>query len=540
MRRARRLLAFAAAILAVAPGAAAGETALELGKRIYLSGQLPSGQSLTARVQNDTAVAGAQLVCAGCHGRSGLGAGEGQVFTPAITGNTLYQPVEIRRPQLYDTRTLRPAYDDATLARAIRTGIDAAGRPLGAMMPRYALDDADVQALIAYLKSLSAEASPGVGDTDIHFATIVAGSVEPRRRKAMLDVLHAFVDDKNAQTRHETSRAERGPFHMARHNQAYRRWNLHVWELSGAPDTWPTQIEALYARRPVFAVIGGVGDGSWQPIHAFCARRQVPCLLPNTALPVVAASDPQADYYSLYFSKGLTLEAQIVARHLRDAAAPVMQVYRRDHRGETAASALRRALPADHPPRDRPLATGETITAAFWRALARENPGAHWVLWLDAGDLPALDTLAGAAHDAARIYLSATLSGQRLPSVAPALSAQVYVIDLFDAPEDAARRLRVVRQWLRTKRIDAADERLQANTLFALTLVAQALKHVGSNFQRDYFLERVEHIFDSMVTPAAYPKLTLGPNQRFAAKGAYVVPLAPGRAGARDAEWIVP
>jgi mono/diheme cytochrome c family protein len=535
-----RWLAFVAAALAVAVRAAADDPALEAGKRIYASGQLPSGQPLTARVQGDTAATGMQLVCAGCHGRSGLGAGEGQVFTPAITGNVLYKPVEIRRAQLYGIRTLRPAYTDATLARAIRAGIDAAGRPLDPMMPRYALDDGDMQALIAYLKSLSTEPSPGVSDTDIHFATIVTDGVDPRRRKAVLDVLHAFVDDKNAQTRHETSRAARGPFHMARHNQAYRRWDLHVWDLSGAPDTWTAQIEALYARQPVFAVIGGVGDGSWRPIHDFCARRRVPCLLPNTALPVVAASDTQADYYSLYFSKGLTLEAQIVARHLRDAEAPVIQVYRPDEGGMTAASALRQALAPGYPLRDKPLATGERVTAASLRALARANPGARFVLWLDARDMPALEGMADEADHVAHIYLSAALVGQRPPSVPPALRDKVYLVDFFDAPMDAARRLHAVRRWLRTKRIEAADEHLQANTLFALTLVAQALKHVGTNFQRDYFLERVEHIFDSMVTPAAYPKLALGPNQRFAAKGAYLVRLR-GSGDAPDrGVWIVP
>jgi ABC-type branched-subunit amino acid transport system substrate-binding protein len=533
---------FAAALAVCAgatPVAAAADQDIEAGRRIYLQGVLPSNDDLRARVQRDVATAGQQLVCAGCHGRSGMGVGEGQRIAPPVAGSMLYQPREIRRRQLYDTRSFRPAYTDESLAQAIRAGVDPNGRALDPMMPRYALDEADTHRLIAYLKTLSSRISPGVDDTDIHFATIVTEGVEVRDRRAVLDVLDAFFEGKAAETRHERSRAERGPFHMERHYQAYRKWNLHVWELRGPPEAWRSQLERHYDQQPVFAVIGGIGRGSWRPIHEFCEHLRLPCLLPNTDLPVVSDSD----YYTVYFSKGIELEAQVLAQHLGgEPSQPVLQVYRDDVRSVRAADELRRALKKRgielH---DWPLADGARLDVA--RATASKHvDAARLVLWLDANDIASAQVLT-AGDDALRtVYLSTTLLGDVAAAAALPLTSDAYAVHLLDLPDDATRRRRALDVWMRAHGIAPSNPPLQANTLFAATLAAQALKHIGSNFYRDYFLERIEHIFDSMVTPSAYPRPSLAPNQRYASKGGYVLRISKGAAGGltQGREWVVP
>ncbi|MET0166742.1 MAG: cytochrome C, partial [Vicinamibacterales bacterium] len=50
----------------------------DAGRLIYLQGVLPSGTTLRGTAAGDVAPEGAQLVCVGCHGRSGMGVGEGQ------------------------------------------------------------------------------------------------------------------------------------------------------------------------------------------------------------------------------------------------------------------------------------------------------------------------------------------------------------------------------------------------------------------------------------------------------------------------------
>ena len=45
-------------------------------------------------------------------------------------------------------------------------------------------------------------------------------------------------------------------------------------------------------------------------MHEFCEQHALPCLFPNVEVPVVA----DHDFYSLYFSKAVLLEAQLIAK----------------------------------------------------------------------------------------------------------------------------------------------------------------------------------------------------------------------------------
>src|SRR5882762_7859333 len=118
--------------------------------------------------------------------------------------------------------------------------------------------------------------------------------------------------------------------------RAYRKWVLHVWDLSGPSETWGSQLEAFYSRQPVFALIGGAGGSSWRPIHEFSERFEIPSVFPQVNLPVVTGTNN----YTFYFSRGVTLEAEVLARFLRDQgkSGKILQVYRREEAGSTAAA----------------------------------------------------------------------------------------------------------------------------------------------------------------------------------------------------------
>ncbi len=127
----------------------------------------------------------------------------------------------------------------------------------------------------------------------------------------------------------------------------HRRWELHVWELTGPESTWQQQLEQHLAREPVFAVLSGLGGRNWAPVHAFCEQRAVPCLFPNVEVPI----DNAGDFYSVYFSKGVLLEAELIANalaHVEGGTAPttVWQVYRAGDIGEAAAARSAAALEA--------------------------------------------------------------------------------------------------------------------------------------------------------------------------------------------------
>src|SRR5258706_175987 len=89
---------------------------------------------------------------------------------------------------------------------ALREVIGVDGKPLSVLMPRFALDDASMAALIAYLRSLSAKSVPGVGDTVLEFATIVTPDADPVKRDAMLAVLNDYFAEKNANARFASPR----------------------------------------------------------------------------------------------------------------------------------------------------------------------------------------------------------------------------------------------------------------------------------------------------------------------------------------------
>lgn len=535
---------------------------VESGKRIYREGILPSGEPVRAVLQGDVAVEGKQFSCAACHRRSGLGSSEGSVLVPPLTEASLYREKDWRRADLFrklyqevqtkpfvarvhDPRP-RPAYTDETLAVALREGRDPSGRAFGPLMPRYLLSDEDAGHVAAYLKSLSHAPAPGVSESTIHFATVVTEGADAGKRKAMLDVMGAYFRWKNADTRGQLQRPGHSPWHADDFYNAYREWELHVWELKGAPETWPAQLQSFYRERPVFALVGGVGAGTWQPVHDFCERAEVPCLFPNTDLPAVSADGA----YAIYFSKGLTVEAEALAQHLRDAfasdgAARVVQVYREgEESGAVPARALRRALHAHGFTRlsDRVIPGGRRPTSAFLKSLLEDEKPSALVLWLGGADFDALRLSEEVGGAPPQVYLSHSLLADAPPTLAESLRGKVRLTYPFALPLHEPPQARRVRAWLRSRGVEKGHERIQFKTHFALSVVDHSLAALVENFSRDYFVELVEQETESTPNPGIFPQMSLGPGQRFASKGSYIVRPSATAAGGVEAvsEWIRP
>lgn len=540
----RLLLAIMMVLAASSAHASASSSNADSGKRIYREGLLPSGQPLRGTMQNGVVLNGEDAACVKCHRRSGLGSGEGQITVRPIAGRLLFEPPllpETARPvAIFGDAARRPAYSRETLARTLREGVDPAGRTLDALMPRYRLSDAEVASLADHLEELGAASSPGVTASEIHFATIVAPGVSAAQERAMLDVLQAFFGDKNADPRLEKRRKEFGGEQMYSY---YRAWRLHVWRLDGPPETWNAQLDEQYRRQPVFALLSGVGEFVWHPVHEFCEKNEVPCLFPN----INVSEIPGTGYASFYFSRGAVLEAEVVAKHLGEAKRgdPIVQVFRDDERGQTLARTLRTAMLQRNigPAIDRPLAAGEPVPGAFWRRLLDEDRPATLILWLPETDIGDLITNEEIPPSLDNVYLSATMGVQ--PGAVERASDWLGKIRLaypFELPALRARRLVRMQVWLRARNVPLLDERIQANAFFAATLAGEALAHMNGNFSRDYFIERVEQMTEQSPVPSIYPRLSLGPGQRFASKGQYVARFTRDERNvlAPSGVWIVP
>jgi hypothetical protein len=238
------------------------------------------------------------------------------------------------------------------------------------------------------------------------------------------------------------------------------------------------------------------------------------------------------------------LEAEVLARYLREQipAGRILQVYR-EETGAAPARALRRAL-ADWEGahvEDRRIEPGVELTASFWSDLARQTPpAAALVLWLRDEDLGELRAIEGPAAPGG-IYLSSTLCRSPREVAPESLRGSSRLIHRFALAAAREQNLKQVRPWMHAREIPLTDPRLQLSAYYAARLAGEALMHIRSNFSRDYFIEKIEHAVDRLSGPSAYPRLSLGPDQRFLSKGGYIAKLSDQEeSGISPLEWLVP
>jgi hypothetical protein len=277
-------------------------------------------------------------------------------------------------------------------------------------------------------------------------------------------------------------------------------------------------------------VLGGVSNSSWRPVHEFCEDERLPCLFPTTDLPVAATED----FYNIYLSKGITIEAEAIASHLRDtggASGDIVQVYRAGNpHSETAALAF------------AALFGGDVTTVELGGFDAAPADKTTVVAWLDANDSNAL-WKASLEQGLEHLYLSgAMLDGgeQRLDEALREYARIAYSTEL---PGNKARLLARSTGWFRFKRIYAPDyEDIQANAYFTMKMTGGALNAIRLYFNRDFFVESIEHMIDNATYTSVYPRMSLAPEQRFASKGSLIARFDTDNPGKLVAvtEWVIP
>jgi cytochrome oxidase Cu insertion factor (SCO1/SenC/PrrC family) len=483
------------------------------GQRVYREGVLPDGALLRARLGDGIELAGARAACSNCHRNSGMGSTEGGVLGPPVTAEALFQPTRPRQADLFGKlyqegqpapfragiagAMPRPAYEDRSLMNLLRNGIDPTGRKLDAAMPRYQLSDDDAAQLIAYLRSLSGTGAPGVDKSSIHFATVVSDGEDPAVVQSMLSVMNAWVARRNLQTRNELSKQGRNAWYMDDFYRAYREWKLHVWKLEGPRESWAAQLDAFRREQPVFALLGGAITGSWKPVGDFCARTGTPCLFPETLLP---DNSPGSDH-TIYLSKGLAGEAAALAAYLRSQGiTSVTQIYRLTEPADAFRTSFHGAI------QDIPIAPGRALTSSFWKGLGKTQA---LIVWLGDADLTALES-------DAPVYLSASLT-------TPSLHPNAFLTWPYALPTEPSQDASRVRGWLLSRGVPKGVERVEFDSWYTMDLLDYSLAQMVENFSQDYLIETIENEAETSLNPGVFPRLALGPGQRFASKGAYIV-----------------
>ncbi|TWJ14056.1 amino acid ABC transporter substrate-binding protein [Geobacter argillaceus] len=521
------------------------------GERIYREGVLPSGEPLKVSVTGSSSVPGVTFACVSCHLRSGLGSYDESIYTPPINGEKLFRPL----PRLYkgiEQRADRPlpplrqAYTEGSLIELLRSGRDANGRILSNIMPRYLIDDQDARLLVSYLKSLSSQFSPGVSATTIRFATVTSEDVAPEIRGAMLTSFDYYFNLKNNQIKAFTN--PRGTGRKSRlivesmlvsRELAVKNLSLSHWTLKGPPETWRSQLDGYNAKEPVFALLGGIVTGPWTPIHRFCEDNAIPCLFPNTDLPVVSDSN----WYTLYLSKGYYQEGESTARFLHSKeetfrGRPVVQIVRDSPEGEALSSGFHHTWQdlGEQAPVTLRLPAGKVLGGAFLqRVLAKGKPAAL-IIWDDATALSALELLGQRNGLPDMVFLSARCVGDRIWTLKESLRDVIYLAYPFDFSVDRAKAATLdntnvhINRKVTMRRADVPlkDEiqKIASLTSSLNQLLTVILMDLKGNYYRDALLD-----ITGMIPDQPYPlygRISFGTGQRFASRGCYIVQVSHG------------
>jgi hypothetical protein len=511
---------------------------IQHGERIYHTGVLANGAPLTGSREGGVRVSGAAAACINCHRASGLGGAEGNQLIPPVAGAVLRAPGQpwferTGRAASSLSRTVpaahtRGAYTSDSFAQAMVSGRQASGYVMNYLMPRYELDAASLNQLLAYLDTLPLGHAPGVDSKALHLATIVTADAPASERDATLAIMSRCI-------------AERSP-RPSETAASPRPWQHHVWRLGADPARWPQELAQHQKQQPVFAVVSGISGGAWTPIHQFCEREKIPCVLPNTA----AVDEALPSHWSFYFSRGVSLEAAALAQHLADAAPPGgwRRIIQRTDNSETsrlAAAALQRHL--GHLNLTAALEQKGLEPQADSALTASMTDRDALVLWLNPPALKAF-TATTMPPRAGRVIVSGEMSG--LDEAPVAMSWREHVWMLYPYESATRRNARIAlntTDWMGRQglTLNPALSRLQGNTYSACEVTARALQTMRSHYSREYFLELVEAA-DEAAIATAYPRFTLGPDQRHGSSGAFIMEyVAPGLTQlSAVADWVVP
>jgi hypothetical protein len=316
-----------------------------------------------------------------------------------------------------------------------------------------------------------------------------------------------------------------------------------VWTLKGTPDTWQEQLNKYYDKHPVFAVVSGISKDSWKSIDAFCNAREVPCILPNTLTP--GYSDK--NFYTLYFNAGPYNDAAVIARHFHNSKTDnnetnnIVQLY----------DAASYSLIAKDTLQEEISSNGKYgITSVSLDKISDnhsinqyiKNKNTRVVIWSEKLDASLLTELSSNKNKIKSIFIPyylATSAEERkkLDNIGiKILTAYPYV-----KPSKEVRATIRSSLWARSRKIEITEKVIYTNTFTAINLLVSAIKHVRSHFNRPYIIELLEHMLDRAVLTGMYPKLTIGPDQRYASRGGYIMevkddplPLQP------ISDWLLP
>ncbi len=516
-----------------AAGSAGLSAAEARGKRIYLSGESPSGGEITALMgDGGIEVPAAALPCASCHGHDGRGRPEGGVEPSDLTWEALTRP--------YTVTTLngrrRGPYTPRLLTRAIGLGTDASGNELDSVMPRYRMSHDDSADLVAYLRRLGRDPDPGVGETTLDVGVLLP----PRELPGAAATAAAVGRVTDAYARRVN--ADGGIYG--------RSLRLHYEVLPEDPQDRAAAMRRMVAETPIFALVASYTAGTEATLADAAESLEVPLvgplgLYPDESFPL--------NRQVFHLDGGLPAQVRALAATARARAGS------RSHGGAAGdrAPVLAVVAPPDGPLADLaettvghldgghaevillPSSTAATDAAPLVRRLA--DVRADEILLL----LPA-DQATAVLAALARATTGDWEPGVGIPG---GLASRLPLGDGQTLPGRTFLAYNSLPGDLTPAGLERLEERLgeklttrdprQVHAFLAMDTLVQGLEATGRELTREGLIASLERV-RQRPTGLSRP-LSFGPNRRVAVRGAYVVELDPAASGSAPAvEWVEP
>lgn len=474
------------------------------GKQIYLRGNSPSGEPVTASLgEASVEVPGETLPCVNCHGYDGRGKPEGAVVPSDVTWEALTKPYGVTHASGRE----HPPYTDRTLARAITDGLDPAGNPLATAMPRYALSLKDMADLLAYLKRIGLDRDPGLTDTHITVGTILPlrGPLA-KLGQEMKEVLTAYFDAINAQGGLYTRRIE-----------------LRVIDWGGSTPPTRAELERRLDEAGVFALVAGVTGTAEGDTLSLVEEREIPLVGPVTLFPQTSLLSGRSVFY--LFS-GLEEQARALIRY--SAETPPLEkarfavVHRESEEMHPVIEAIEEeakdadwglVVRAEYPP--HPRARAELIHQL-------KQAATEAVFFLGSGnDASVFLREAQQAGWTPTIFLLGSLAARNILQSPPAFDGKILLTYPTLPTDQTPVGLREFAALQKRHGRFVRPGALELAAYSAAKILVEGLKLAGRELSREKLVNALEGLyeFDTGMTPP----VSYGPNRRIGALGAYVV-----------------
>ena len=471
----------------------------ERGRRIYVETTSPSGGEIVAVLGEGVELEGSAVPCASCHGRDGKGRPEGGVTPTDITWTNLTKPYGVTHPG----GRRHPPYDEKLMKRSLALGFDPAGNELHVAMPRYRMSRADMEDLIAYMKTLGATGDPGVGESSLRVGVLLppAGALS-----AMGNAVRAALTARFAAAN------EAGGIYG-------RRLELRFVELPGPPGERRAAAARFLETEEVFAVAGAFLAGADAELAALFQQSAVPLVGPFTLHP---REELPLNRYVFYLLPGIEDQARALARFARrdfgDASPRPAVLAPQEKELDAAVAALGKACEGWAPLTVHRYGKEPFVPGELASKLAAEKRDPVFFLGTGAEAAGLLRAAEGLAWRP-RLLVTGAAADAALFNVAASSAGRIYVA-LPAAPEPGPQAASRYRALAAAYSLPAEHLSAQLTALAAAEVLIEGLTRTGRDLGRESFVEALEGMrrFDTGYAPP----VSYGAGRRLGARGAYV------------------